>query len=267
MHLPFTKIAGLSFLLMGFAFSQTDSTLIDISEKKAKLNEKNVQMLELQSDISSHDEELRAIRDEIEKLKAYNRRLQDSLLTKQAEIDSLKEQQNQVENFKMIVNAFDEDKALTDEILESIKSSDVAPKDTVATVTLEEAPDDTEYRTLYNEALNLYFDRDYKSSIGKFRELLTRSRKHPLADNCQYWLGENYYSQENYSQAIAEFQKVAPLGDGNKADAALFKIGMSQLKMGQDASARETFTRLEKQFPDSDLLDKARQYLTSREKF
>jgi tol-pal system protein YbgF len=167
----------------------------------------------------------------------------------------------------MIVNAFDEDKALTDEILESIKTSDAAPQDTVATVPLEETPDDTEYRTLYNEALNLYFDRDYKASIAKFRELLSRSQKHPLADNCQYWLGENYYSQENYTQAITEFQKVAPLGDGNKADAALFKIGMSQLKMGQDVAARETFSQLETQFPNSDLLEKARQYLTSQEKF
>lgn len=260
-----TVLFGL--LVITVARSQTDSTLIDISEKKAELSEKNVEVLELQSDLSIHDGELQVIRDEIEKLKAYNQRLQDSLMSKQSEIDSLREKQSEVENFKMIVNAFDDDKALTAEILESIKTSDIVPEDTVETITDVEETDDAEYRTLYNEALNLYFDRDYSASIKGFRDLLERSSSHPLADNCQYWLGENLYSQEDYSGAIEEFKKVAPLGDGNKADAALFKIGMSYLKMNRDSAALEAFKQLEREFPGSDLLEKAQQYLTSQEKF
>jgi len=258
------KIICFGILIGSLGFAQTDSTLIDISEKKAELNEKNVEVLELQSNLSNHDGELQTIRDEIEKLKTYNKRLQDSLLTKQVEIDSLREQQNQVENFKMIVTAFDEDKALTDEILESIKVSDAVPENTVSAVS---DVDDSEYRTLYNEALNLYFDRDYPASIERFRKLLAMSQRHPLADNCQYWLGENLYSQEKYSRAIEEFKKVGPLGDGNKADAALFKIGMSYLKMEQQSQALNAFKQLEKQFPGSELLEKAQQYLTTQEKF
>jgi len=258
------KIICFGILIGSLSFAQTDSTLIDISEKKAELNEKNVEVLELQSNLSNHDGELQTIRDEIEKLKTYNKRLQDSLLTKQVEIDSLREQQNQVENFKMIVTAFDEDKALTDEILESIKVSDAVPENTVSAVS---DVDDSEYRTLYNEALNLYFDRDYPASIERFRKLLAMSQRHPLADNCQYWLGENLYSQEKYSRAIEEFKKVGPLGDGNKADAALFKIGMSYLKMEQQSQALNAFKQLEKQFPGSELLEKAQQYLTTQEKF
>lgn len=258
------KILCLGLLGITAVFSQTDSTLIDISEKKAELNEKNVEVLELQSDLSIHDAELQVIRDEIEKLKTYNQRLQDSLLAKQSEIDSLREQQNQVENFKLIVTAFDEDKALTNEILQSIKGNNVASKDTA---TLVPEVDDVEYRTLYNEALNLYFDRDYAASIDKFEKLLKLSQRHPLADNCQYWLGENYYSQEKYSRAIEEFRKIEPLGDGNKADAALFKIGMSYLKMNQNERALSTFKQLGEQFPESELLEKAQQYLTTQEKF
>ena len=258
------KIICIGIMTVTVGFSQTDSTLIDISEKKAELNEKNVEVLELQSNLSNHDGELQGIRDEIEKLKTYNKRLQDSLLTKQVEIDSLREQQNQVENFKMIVTAFDEDKALTDEILESIKVSDAVPENTVSAV---QDVDDSEYRTLYNEALNLYFDRDYPASVGKFQKLLKMSQRHPLADNCQYWLGENLYSQEKYSQAIEAFKKVGPLGDGNKADAALFKIGMSHLKMEHQSLALGAFKQLEKQFPKSELLEKAQQYLTTQEKF
>jgi len=264
MGMSAVKILCIGFLVVSVGFSQTDSTLINISEKKAELNEKNVEVLELQSNLSNNDGELQTIRDEIEKLKTYNKRLQDSLLTKQVEIDSLREQQNQVENFKMIVTAFDEDKALTDEILKSINVSDAVSENTVSAVP---DVDDSEYRTLYNEALNLYFDRDYPTSVDKFRKLLNLSQRHPLADNCQYWLGENLYSQEKYSQAIEAFQKVGPLGDGNKADAALFKIGMSHLKMEHQSQALSAFKQLEKQFPDSELLEKAQQYLTTQEKF
>jgi len=77
----------------------------------------------------------------------------------------------------------------------------------------------------------------------------------------------NLYSQEKYSRAIEEFKKVGPLGDGNKADAALFKIGMSYLKMEQQSQALNAFKQLEKQFPGSELLEKAQQYLTTQEKF
>jgi len=264
MGISTVRIAFVGLLVISVGFAQTDSTLIDISEKKAELNEKNVEVLELQSDLSTHDGELQAIRNEIEKLKTYNQRLGDSLITKQLEVDSLREQQDQVENFKMIVNAFDEDKVVTDEILKSIKASDVVSEDTVTVIP---NVDDSEYRTLYNEALNLYFDRDYPTSVDKFQKLLNLSQRHPLADNCQYWLGENLYSQEKYSQAIEEFQKVGPLGDGNKADAALFKIGISHLKMDNQSQALSAFKQLEKQFPDSELLDKAQQYLTTQEKF
>ncbi len=261
---PGGKIFLILFMSVAFTYSQTDQTLPDVSEKTAELNEKNVEVLELQSNLKVHDEELQSIRTEIEKLKNYNKHLEDSLYAKQMEIDSLKAQQSEVENFKMIVNAINEDKTLTGEILESIKSSEVVVSDTTTPVM---DVDDPAYRTQYNEALNQYFDRNYSKSIEKFQYLLKLSKRHPLSDNCQYWLGENLYSLGKYSEAIEAFKKVAPLGDGNKADAALFKIGMSYLKMSKQDQAVVYFKRLEKEFPKSDLCEKAQQYLTTQEKF
>jgi TolA-binding protein len=255
---------GLMLCVTVLLFAQDEQTLPDISEKKAELNEKNVEVLELQSNVKDQNEELQSIREEIERLKEYNQHLEDSLSAKQSEIDSLKTQQSEVDNFRMIVNAINEDKTLTDEILESIKSSEVVFEDTITPVL---DLDDTAYRTRYNEALNQYFDRNFEDSIRKFTYLLQLSGQHPLSDNCQYWLGENLYSQEKYPAAIEAFAKVAPLGDGNKADAALFKIGMSYLKMNDQDQAVVYFKRLEKEFPKSELLGKAQQYLTTQEKF
>jgi len=252
------------WVIITMVAAQTDTTDNDLSSKKTQLDEKNVDLLELQSDLSIQERELRDIRTEIEKLKRYNKRLEDSLKTKQAQIDSLYDQQNQVENFKLIATTLEEDKELTQEILESIQQSEEQPSDTVPT---KIEVDDTEFRARYNEALNLYFDRDYQQSIEKFSALLALSKTHPLADNCQYWIGECNYSKEQYLAAITDFQRVEGLGDGNKSDAALFKIGMSYLKMGNQAEAIVAFKKLEKQFPKSDLLGKAQQYLTNQEKF
>ena len=244
--------------------AQTDTTDKELSSKKTQLDERNVDLLELQSDLSIQEKELRDIRTEIEKLKQYNQRLEDSLKTKQVQIDSLYDRQHQVENFKLIATTLEEDKELTQEILESIQQTEEQLSDAVPT---KIEVDDTEFRTRYNEALNLYFDRDYQQSIQKFSELLTLSKTHPLADNCRYWIGECNYSREKYLAAIADFRQVEGLGDGNKSDAALFKIGMSYLKMGNQAEAIVAFKKLERQFPKSDLLVKAQQYLTTQEKF
>ena len=260
----FYKIVLVFCIAAAVIYAQDEQPLPDISEKKAELNEKNVEVLELQSDLEIHDEELQSIREEIERLKKYNEHLEDSLSAKQSEIDSLKTQQNEVENFKMIVSTINEDKALTSEILESIKTSEVVVGDTVAPIL---DVDDTAYRNLYNDALTQYFDRNFEESITQFRYLLQLTTVHPLSDNCQYWLGENLYSQERYPEAIEAFKEVAPLGDGNKADAAIFKVGMSYLKMNRQDQARASFKQLEKEFPKSELLGKAQQYLTTQEKF
>jgi TolA-binding protein len=260
-----TVLRILCFLVMiTLAIAQVDTTDNELTSKKTQLDEKNVDLLELQSDLSIQEREFRDIRAEIEKLKQYNKNLEDSLKIKQAQIDSLNDQQNQVENFKLIATTLEEDKELTQEILESIQQSEEQPSDTVPT---KIEVDDTEFRARYNEALNLYFDRDYQQSIQKFSELLALSQTHPLADNCQYWIGECNYSKEKYLAAIADFKRVEGLGDGNKSDAALFKIGMSYLKMGNQAEAIVAFKKLERHFPKSDLLGKAQQYLTTQEKF
>ena len=84
-----------------------------------------------------------------------------------------------------------------------------------------------DYRRQYNAALNKYFQRDYPSAIKLFRKLIKANPEGIYADNCQYWIGESYYSMENYQQAIEEFSKVSSFPENNKADHALFKIGMS----------------------------------------
>lgn len=253
----------LLFISVMLVAQDSVATSEQIDAKRAQLDDKSVEVLELQSDLSIQDNELETIREEIEKLKAYNQRLQDSLSGKQSVIDSITAQQDRIQNLNLMLSTVEEDRKFNQEILESVKQSEAFPKEEQ----IEPAVSDAEFRNHYNEALNLYFDHDFIESIDIFTQLLNISKTHALSDNCQYWLGECYYSLEDYPQAIAEFRKVAPLGDRNKADAALFKIGMSYLKVGDKRAAKAAFRELEQQYPESDLLSRARQYLTIQEKF
>lgn len=80
-----------------------------------------------------------------------------------------------------------------------------------------------------------------KNSIASRRLLAQFLKKHPknsLADNARYWIGESYYAEKNYHQAVMEFQKVVDTYQkGDAVDDSLFMLGESfrQLGMKEDA--------------------------------
>jgi tol-pal system protein YbgF len=66
-----------------------------------------------------------------------------------------------------------------------------------------------------------------------FSDFLAKFKGDELADNAQYWLGETWYAEKRYNDAIVEFQKV--LKDykaSDKASDALLKIGLSFQSQG-----------------------------------
>ena len=60
------------------------------------------------------------------------------------------------------------------------------------------------------------------------QDFLARFPKDELAPNAQYWLGETYYSEKKWNDAIVEFQKVLKeFKSSDKVPDALLKIGMA----------------------------------------
>jgi tol-pal system protein YbgF len=82
--------------------------------------------------------------------------------------------------------------------------------------------------------------------IARARELLqdflTRFPKDELAANAQYWLGESYYAEKRWNDAIGEFQKVIKNHkSSDKVPDALLKIGMSFQAQGDCKNAELFF--------------------------
>ncbi|MCG3118582.1 MAG: hypothetical protein ALAOOOJD_00802 [bacterium] len=119
----------------------------------------------------------------------------------------------------------------------------------------------SEYGLAYQEAMDDFQVRRFDSAIRKFRELIANNDNHPLADNCQYWIGESYYGMGKYYEAVAEFQKVYAFERSNKTSDAQLMIALAFLKSGEKDMARAELTVLMSFDPQSDSAKKAQKYL------
>ena len=118
-----------------------------------------------------------------------------------------------------------------------------------------------DYRMAYNDALNNYFNNDFLEAIQEFRILIAREPDGTYADNAQYWIGECYYSLEDFESAITEFEKVFTFDENNKSDHALFKIAISYQQLGRYLKARENMERFLSEYPDSEVSSQAKDFL------
>jgi len=119
----------------------------------------------------------------------------------------------------------------------------------------------SEFGLAYQDALDDFYVRRFDIAIRKFRELIATNSNHPLADNCQYWIGESYFAMGRYYEAVAEFQKVYAFGKSNKTNDAQLMIGLAFLKSGEREMARSELNMLVSFNPQSESARKAQKYL------
>ena len=116
--------------------------------------------------------------------------------------------------------------------------------------------------TVYQKGLDAFRAGD----IAKARELLTKfldiAPNHQLAANAHYWLGETFYSDKKYDQAVLEFQEVIKNFPGKeKVPAAMLKQGMAFKEIGDRKSAKYVLKKLLDDYPASDEAKNAREKL------
>ena len=119
-----------------------------------------------------------------------------------------------------------------------------------------------DYEGSYNTALSLFQGHQYEPAVEAFFELLQQDSRHPLADNCQYWLGECRFAQGKYYQAVVEFNKVFAYDAPDKQDDAQLMLGLAYMKLGELTSARSEFDWLVDCYASSEYVNTANRYLT-----
>lgn len=94
-----------------------------------------------------------------------------------------------------------------------------------------------------------------------FQDFLSRFPKDELAPNAQYWLGETYYDEQKWNEAIVEFQKVLKDYKGSdKVPDALLRIGMAFQAQGDCQNAQLFFEEVLQQHRTSPAAKGAREH-------
>ena len=92
----------------------------------------------------------------------------------------------------------------------------------------KEAEHPTDRGPLYNLARQRLDQGQPSRARELFQDFMNRYPKDELAANAQYWLGETYFTEKKWNDAIVEFQKVLKEHKGSdKVPDALVKIGLS----------------------------------------
>jgi tol-pal system protein YbgF len=127
---------------------------------------------------------------------------------------------------------------------------------------VEPTPASEEALDIYRFALEDFNRRRYDLAASQFREFLEQAPGDSKAGNAQYWIGECFYGQERYEEAMVEFQAVTENHQASpKVAAARLKVGFCLLILGRKAEGKGQLESLIRDLPDSEEAQRARERL------
>ena len=113
----------------------------------------------------------------------------------------------------------------------------------------QKSPGEAEH---YEKAFEMFRAGQFQAARGEFASFLDRNPKSSLADNAQFWLGECYYSEKKYREAIAAYERtIKNYPASNKISSALLKQAMAFLELGDKTAGEILLKKVVKGYPDS----------------
>jgi tol-pal system protein YbgF len=107
--------------------------------------------------------------------------------------------------------------------------------------------------TLYQNGLRDFTGGNYDLSKQEFSDYLKNFPTNALAGNAQFYLGEISYAQDNFQDAVTQYDMVLySYPKSYKLAAALLKKGQAEIKLGQKASGTRDLREVIRRFPGTD---------------
>ncbi|MFQ5630463.1 MAG: tetratricopeptide repeat protein, partial [bacterium] len=195
----------------------------------------------------------------IDDLQAEVNDLEKIYQSKERTADSLRQKVREVEFADATTSGFEQTQNFIDTSLDNLDLPTTTSPASISTPNYM----DSEIGALYQDALDDYNSRRFGNAVSKFRAILYRGNAGSLADNCQYWIGESYYAQGKYLQAVVEFEKVNIYPQENKATDAQLMTGLAFMKLGDNQQARNELSTLTTFNRNAGAARKARRYLNT----
>jgi TolA-binding protein len=115
---------------------------------------------------------------------------------------------------------------------------------------------------MYETAFADYAAGQWSLAISGFEAFLRAFPRSEQADDAQLYIGETYYAQNQWPQAIMAYtQTIESYAGTNSVPIAYYKRGLAQQQLGQIDAARASWEAAAKMFPDSDAGRLAKQNL------
>ena len=105
----------------------------------------------------------------------------------------------------------------------------------------------------YAKAIDLYKSQQYGKAIDLFEKLLNQKIEPNLADRYHFWMGVCYFNLNNSNQAIKEFTYVLGYSHSEKSEEAYFMLGQCYERTGNKKSARLTYEKMLRLYPQGNL--------------
>jgi len=105
-------------------------------------------------------------------------------------------------------------------------------------------------KEVYNMAYSDYRKGNFELAIDGFKMYREQFPESPLVDNSLYWIGECYFSQKKYAEAIEQFNELLlnyPRGD--RIPAAYLKKGISLMELRKKEESLIVFKLLVSKYP------------------
>jgi len=124
---------------------------------------------------------------------------------------------------------------------------------------MEETPNtpaekNDEFDRVYKMGYKNYLEQNFQEAIKIFSQLTAQFKSDSLIDNALYWQAESYSKLDQNDAALNYYQLIYRYFPfSNKADYALYKIGLIYTDMKDYSKAKLAFDRLVSEYPDSDL--------------
>ena len=111
-------------------------------------------------------------------------------------------------------------------------------------------------------ALKTFHVGELGQAVLELTDFVNRYPRHPLVARAQLWIGEAYFKQRDYRQALIEFRKAVDAApDSSVAADGWLKIGQTFGMLRERPAANEALQRVVREYPDTEAAGRARSLL------
>jgi tol-pal system protein YbgF len=124
---------------------------------------------------------------------------------------------------------------------------------------------DESVQAAYMKAYGLFSANNYPAAAESFNSFIANYPESEYAANARYWLGECYFNDKRYKEAIDAFTKALDMkpSAGRSAD-ALLKIGQAWHGLNEPAKGTAVLKSLIDKYPGSDAAQQAKKQLGTK---